>query len=93
MNTAEILNTAITIVSEDRAKSHGDKFVNHANIASLWSSYKNIEITAKDVAVMMALLKIARTKTGEHNRDDYVDACGYMAIAGEIAEDRPIDFS
>jgi hypothetical protein len=37
---------------------------------------------------MMALLKIARTQAGHHNIDDYVDACGYSAIAGEIAEKR-----
>ena len=36
----------------------------------------------------MSLLKIARTQAGEHNLDDYVDACGYSAIAGEIANKR-----
>ena len=44
------------------------------------------ELSLKDVALMMALLKIARTKLGEHNKDDYVDLVGYGAIAGEIAE-------
>ena len=34
------------------------------------------------------LLKIARTQAGSHNIDDYVDACGYAAIAGEIAQAR-----
>ena len=36
----------------------------------------------------MVLLKVARTQEGQHNIDDYVDACGYSAIAGEIAEKR-----
>ncbi len=36
----------------------------------------------------MALLKIARTQNGEHNIDDYIDSCGYAAIAGEITENR-----
>jgi len=35
----------------------------------------------------MALLKIARTKIGKVNPDDYVDACGYLGIAGEIASE------
>ena len=38
----------------------------------------------------MVLLKIARTQAGSHNIDDYVDACGYAAIAGEIAENQGV---
>ena len=34
---------------------------------------------------MMVELKIARTKTGATNADDYIDAAGYIGIAGEIA--------
>jgi hypothetical protein len=34
----------------------------------------------------MVLLKLARTKAGQHNVDDYIDACGYSAIAGEFNE-------
>jgi hypothetical protein len=45
-----------------------------------------MKITPKDVAILMVLLKLARTKAGEHNIDDYVDACGYSAIAGELNE-------
>jgi hypothetical protein len=40
---------------------------------------------------MMTLLKVARTKIGSHNPDDYVDGAGYMAIAGEIADDNSDD--
>ena len=36
---------------------------------------------------MMALLKVARTKLGNLNKDDYVDGAGYLAIAGEIASE------
>ena len=32
----------------------------------------------------MVLLKIARTKSGTVNIDDYVDGCGYLSIAGEL---------
>ena len=48
----------------------------------------DINLLPEDVANMMALLKIARTQAGQHNPDDYVDACGYSAIAGEIAGKR-----
>ena len=94
MNTTDILEKTKKLVSTDREDKHGDKVVNHENIARLWSGYiqnktkLNINILPEDVANMMALLKIARTQAGHHNIDDYVDACGYSAIAGEIAEKR-----
>lgn len=42
-------------------------------------------LDAHDVAIMMALFKIARVKTGGTKADNYVDGCGYLACAGEIA--------
>ena len=94
MNTTKILEQTKKLVSTDREDKHGDKVQNHSNIARLWSSYitnktqLNINILPEDVANLMALLKIARTQAGQHNIDDYIDACGYSAIAGEIAEKR-----
>lgn len=86
MKTFQILQTAEKLVSGDRDKTHGDKLINHNNIALLWSAYLEFKITPKDVAILMVLLKLARTKAGQHNIDDYVDACGYAAIAGELKE-------
>ena len=57
----------------------------HTNIAALWSAYLGMPITARDAALMMVLLKVARTKTGAFNLDDYVDAAGYAGIAAEVA--------
>jgi hypothetical protein len=34
--------------------------------------------------MMMALLKIARTQTGQRNADDVLDAIGYLAIGHEV---------
>ena len=80
---------AAELVGGDRAKTHGDKKANHQNIADLWSAYLSGQlsapISAKQAALMMALLKIARTKSGSENPDDYVDLAGYAACAGEIA--------
>ena len=94
MTTTEILTKAQKLVSDDRAKTHGDKIKNHENIARLWSSYLqnktqlNIVLSPEDVAQLMTLLKIARSQAGEHNIDDYIDGVGYQAIAGEIANKR-----
>ena len=88
MKTIEILETASKLVCGDRQKTHGDKYANCKNMADIWNSYlgdKLVDsITAKDAAIMMALVKIARTKTGTHNEDDYVDGAAYVAIACEV---------
>ena len=84
--TEDFLREAMTITTE-RNKTHGDRIINHGNIAHLWSWYLKKEVTAYDVAMLMSLLKIARTKTGNPNKDDIVDGAAYLAIAGEIRFD------
>ena len=81
---SDILKHATDLVGGDRAAQHGDKTANHQNIANLWSAYLSTPITADQVAIMMVLLKAARTKTGSVNRDDFVDMAGYAGVAGEI---------
>ena len=89
----KIIDEAKRLVSTRREATYGNKKANHKNIAKLWSAYLDKTISTKDVALMMALLKIARTKLGKHNEDDYVDLVGYGAIAGELAdkEDKKLD--
>ena len=82
----EILKEAEKIVSNSREKAYGNKLANHTNIGKLWSAYLDIGISAKEVAMMMCLLKIARTKLGDYHPDNYVDLVGYGAIAGSIAD-------
>lgn len=84
MKAKETLKIAASLVSGDRAKKHGDAQENHDKIAKLWSAYLGKNLDAHDVACLMALLKIARTQTGATNPDDYIDICGYAAIAGEL---------
>jgi hypothetical protein len=59
---------------------------NFALIANYWTVYKGVEFSANDVGVMMALLKIARIQSGQRKDDNYVDAAGYLACAGEIGK-------
>jgi len=84
--TLDFLRDAMMLVEGDRASEYGDKIINHGNIAKLWSAYLDHPLTGHEVAVMMCLLKIARTKVGKRTRDTYVDGAAYMAIAGEIQE-------
>ena len=54
-------------------------------VCGLWRSYKGVDFTATDVAMMMALLKIARIRGGNATEDSFVDLAGYAACGGEIA--------
>ena len=84
---SSVLDTAKQYVTKDREATHGDMDNNFEAIAMLWEQYFSYEwsFSPTDVAMMMALLKIARLKSNKHNPDNYIDACGYMACAGELA--------
>ena len=84
MKTRDFLEEATKLASGQRQIDYGDKTENHRNIARLWSAYLGYTISPHDVAILMCLLKIARTKLGAVSKDTYADMSAYSAIAGEI---------
>ena len=84
---SNVLDTAKQYVTKDREATHGNMEDNFESIGMLWEQYFDYgwSFSPADVAVMMALLKIARLKSSKDNPDNYIDACGYMACAGELA--------
>lgn len=86
MNRKEFLNAAEKCVCNGKENEYGTPEDNFGLIARLWAVYLDYPVRDVDVAIMMNLLKIARIKTGMNKEDSFVDAIGYMACAGEIAE-------
>lgn len=85
MTRREILDTAAKCVCGDREQDYGSPENNFSNVASLWNAYVGVaRFDAKDVAVMLALLKIARIASGHAKADNWVDLAGYAACGGEI---------
>lgn len=96
MNRSEILEAARVCVCGEREHDYGTPEDNFGTVGLLWSVYLSAahpelsntmamnHISAKDVAAMMALLKVARIATGS-SPDSFVDLAGYAACAGEIA--------
>jgi len=88
----DIAGKAASLVGGDRDRQHGAKHDNFRRIAGVWNAWLAIRkepaapLDAHDVGCMMALMKLARTQSGALNVDDYVDACGYAACAGEVAQ-------
>lgn len=86
MKRADILATASEYVSIDRAATHGDAEDNFRRLADLWNAYLGMDdITSIDVAVMLALLKVARIRSNPTHADNWIDIAGYAACGGEIA--------
>ena len=83
MKSRDLLKETIKVITGPRAKDYGDKYNNHVNISELWSSYLDHKISPHDVAICMALVKIARLKH-RRTKDCYIDIAGYAAIASEI---------
>ena len=80
-----ILRKAETLVCKDRAEEHGDAHDNFATTAKYWNAHLGIDwIEPSDVAIMMAMLKMARLRSKLENVENYQDACGYMALGGEM---------
>lgn len=82
----ELLHKAIECITGHRVGEYGKPEDSFGKIAKLWTAYNGHEYTAHDVAMMMALLKVARIRTGHGGEDSYIDLAGYAACAGEMAQ-------
>ncbi|MEL0098879.1 MAG: DUF6378 domain-containing protein [Opitutae bacterium] len=80
-----LLDRAKEIVTNDRQNTHGQPEDSFRRIADLWSGYLTVGIHEQDVAVMMALVKVARIMENPHHADNWIDGAGYFACGGEVA--------
>lgn len=80
----KVLDKARECVCGQREQDYGSPENNFGRIAALWTAYMAVEITPVDVAMMMAMLKAARIKSGGGTVDSFVDGCGYFSCGGEI---------
>lgn len=82
-----VLREAERCVCGQREQDYGTPEDSFQKIGTFWTAYLNyaVKIDAKDVAAMMALLKIARISENPQHMDNWVDGCGYFSCGGEIA--------
>ena len=96
MKREDILEEAKKQVCGHRVEDYGTPEDSFEVIAEFWTTYLKdklgafSEISRKDVAVMMALLKIARIRT-DTKSDSYVDLAGYASCAGEIGINEKVE--
>lgn len=90
MTRSQILEKANACVNGDREHSYGKPENNFQVIADFWKTYltstngHDIHISPKDVAAMLALLKLSRIAKGNYKDDNWIDLAGYAACGGEV---------
>ena len=77
-------------IIDRRGKDYGHSRENFGRIAELWSTYKGVEFSREDVAVLFILAKVARLAQTPNHKDSLLDIGGYAALAIE-AEQEPYD--
>jgi len=82
MNARDYLNEARATI-QDRGLDYGHPSDNMQRTASLWSAYLEMPITDYQVAMCMALVKVARSMETD-KPDNYIDGTAYFAIAGQL---------
>lgn len=76
-----LASDAIATMMGDRNRTHGRPEETLERIAYMWAGYLGIDhLSAGDVASMMTLLKLARSRHG-YDRDHYLDAVAYLLLA------------
>lgn len=97
LTRAAVLEKARACVCGEREEDYGSPEDSFGCIAELWETYLRaacvspdaiVTVTPTDVAMMMALLKIARVGTScvGGTADSFVDLAGYAACGAECAE-------
>ena len=83
MNARDYLNEARATI-QDRGVDYGHPSDNMSRTASLWSAYLEVPVDPHQVAMCMALVKIARSMETAKT-DTYVDLVAYTALSAQLA--------
>ena len=78
-----ICHEALALVGGQCNEVYGHPADNMQRTADLWAAYLGKPITARDVAMCMVLVKVARIANQGH-RDGFVDAIGYLLIGESV---------
>lgn len=78
-----IVTEAVQIIGGERQDTYGAPENNFARIAGMWSAYLGTPVSAADVAQMMVLLKVARSRHA-YKRDNYVDGIAYLLLGESL---------
>ena len=81
----QILDEVTKILAQREREDYGPAKVMFDKIGMFWTEYTETSISSRDVAIMMALFKIAR-ENYRPKRDNIIDAIGYLVLASELED-------
>jgi len=84
MTNQEIIDKAIELIEGPRREAYGPVEESFTRIAQAWSAIADIEITSKQVALMMIAFKVCR-EANSHSDDNIVDIIGYALLANTLS--------
>jgi hypothetical protein len=82
MNAGDFLTEAKAIIQE-RGLDYGHPTDNMSRTASLWSAYLEMPVTDYQVAMCLALVKVARSMESS-KVDNYIDGAAYFGLSGQL---------
>ena len=74
------------LLIQDRGRVYGSPYTNHKRIAELWTGLFEFPITAHQVVLAMAAVKLARLVETPSHHDSVVDAVAYLAFYEDVLE-------
>jgi hypothetical protein len=84
MIAKEILQSATDVIC-DRGAIYGHPRVNQTRIALRLQQLLDTPVTDYQACLALVEVKLARIQESPHHLDSFIDACAYIALAGELA--------
>lgn len=78
-----VIEEAAQLVANARADEHGD-FQKNAETTATIARELGVNILPDDVPLILAALKLARHHSNAENRDNIVDAIGYLGLYARL---------
>ena len=82
---SETILEEVAKVLRDRREQYGQPYDECKLVSRFWTIAAGTHISPEKVALMMALLKIAR-EINQHKRDNLVDGIGYLQCVQDVIE-------
>lgn len=81
MNT---LSKAAALIEGERMQDYGPPEKSFRRLAVGWTEIVGVEIDSKQVALMLAWMKISRLTQNSDHEDSWVDLAAYGGIGGDL---------
>jgi hypothetical protein len=85
MTREDTLEKALDIIQGDRHNEYGPAQDHFREAAVVWSLVLKKEVTAAQVILCLAALKLIRLSTKNNHKDSWVDLAGYAALGNEVS--------